>query len=123
MALSRNTDPETSHIAADRHERAGNANSNRQKCISVLIEYPGVTAAELAEHARMERHEASRRLPELRQAGKVFNGQKRLCRVNSTLQLTWYYKHAIPKGTILLNDQHEPEPTAAPVDEPEVDPW
>ena len=57
---------------------------------SELAAAKGRTAAEIAETARLERHVPSRRLPELRSAGLVRNGEARICRVTGNRSITWY---------------------------------
>jgi CRP-like cAMP-binding protein len=88
-AASRKTNPATSRTAARRHEAKGKAASNRHACLEALCAASGSTAAEIAQLAGLERHEASRRLPELRRAGLVKNGPARVCRVTGNLSLTW----------------------------------
>jgi predicted HTH transcriptional regulator len=89
-ALARRHDPVTSHIAALNVEACGTASTQREKCLAVVIATPGLTSAEIAQMAGLDRNTAARRLPELREAGKVRNGEKRLCSVNNTPQMTWY---------------------------------
>ena len=48
------------------------------------------TAAEIAEAAGLERHVPSRRLPELRQAGQVKNGEERVCAITGNPSMTWF---------------------------------
>lgn len=86
---SRRTDPTTSHEAGDRHEATGKAASNRQACLEVVRNRDGLTAAEISAWAGLERHEASRRLPELRAMGLVVNGKARRCTVMCSRAMTW----------------------------------
>ena len=51
---------------------------------------PGQTAAEIAAATGLERHVPSRRLPELREARCVTNGEVRPCRVAGRNSMTWY---------------------------------
>jgi CRP-like cAMP-binding protein len=51
-----------------------------------------LTAAEIARCLWIDRHEVSRRLPELRAAGLVTNPGKRKCRVLGNVSLTWSAK-------------------------------
>jgi hypothetical protein len=50
---------------------------------------PGSTAAEIAARSGLERHVPSRRLPELRQAGRIKNGPQRVCTVTGNPSMTW----------------------------------
>ena len=87
---ARRTDPATSYEAARRVERTGKADSHRRLVVEAVRAYPGSTGAEIAMHANLERHEASRRLPECREMGLVRNGEARKCRVTGSLSLTWW---------------------------------
>ena len=88
-ALARNTDPTTSHQAAEEVEASGRAASQRHLCLLEVWKKPGRTAAEIAEAAGLDRHVPSRRLPELRQAGQVKNGEERVCAVTGNPSMTW----------------------------------
>jgi hypothetical protein len=90
QARSRRDDPTTSHEAAIRIEKSGAAADQRALCLAQIKRNPGMTAAEVAVAQRMERHAPSRRLPELRDAGLVFNGHPRLCTVQGSRSLTWF---------------------------------
>jgi len=71
MANTRALDPETSQIAGENHETSGRAEAHRVRCEMAVWHWPGMTAKTIAKLADVERHEASRRLPELREAGKI----------------------------------------------------
>jgi hypothetical protein len=62
---ARNTDPRSSHDAAARVERNGNAKASAQRVLAGLKRYPMATSAELAKAAGLDRAECARRLPEL----------------------------------------------------------
>ncbi len=87
--LSRSADPQTSFLAADLMRDTGAASAHRDKCLAWIRKHPGDTAAECAFGVGLERHEPSRRLPELRQAGLVVNGASRKCRIMGKASLTW----------------------------------
>lgn len=88
-ALARNTDPLTSHEAAETVERSGRAASQRHLCLLEVWKRPGSTAAEIAARTGLERHVPSRRLPELREAGQIKNGPQRICTVTGNSSMTW----------------------------------
>lgn len=94
MAHARTQDPVTSHEAALAMEASGIAAAHRHRCLAAVTATPGLTAAEIAEAIGLERHEPSRRLPELRDQGLVSNGALRICRARGRRSLTWY-----PVGT------------------------
>ncbi len=92
MTQARTTDPPTSHLAAKKAESSGRASGQRRICLKCVVEFPGLTAAELAataNRAGIDRYVFSRRLPELRKAGFIHNGPKRICRVQDSLCTTW----------------------------------
>lgn len=84
----------TSTLAHDRHEATGKAQSHREAILSYLRTFcyaVGQTSGEIAAALRMERHEAARRLPELRTSGDAVNGEPRKCRVQGSQQMTWLW--------------------------------
>lgn len=89
-ARARRLDPKTSHDAARTVERSGAAQAQRDACLDEVRRGPGQTAAEIALAVGLERHAPSRRLPELRVAGLVRNGEARKCVVMGRLALTWF---------------------------------
>ena len=90
MARARNSDPSTSHDAATAMERSGIAAAHRQICLEAVRRKPGQTGAEIALAVGLERHEPSRRLPELRDAGLIENREVRFCSVRGRRSMTWY---------------------------------
>lgn len=83
--LSRTPDATT-----DEHPIRERAASQRHLCLLEVWKSPGRTAAEIAQAARLKRHVPSRRLPELRLAGRVKNGPIRLCSVTGNPSLVWF---------------------------------
>lgn len=70
-ALARNTDPETSHIAARLITGSGKAVSDRRKLIYFLNERSrkqGWTYTEIAAAILMDKYDVARRLPECKPA-------------------------------------------------------
>lgn len=90
MAHARSQDPVTSHEAAHAMEVSGIAAAHRHRCLTAVETTPGLTAAEISEAVGLERHEPSRRLPELRDQGLIVNGALRICRARGRRILTWY---------------------------------
>lgn len=91
VASSRATDPPTSRKAAAAHERGGKAELNRERLLNEVCVGPGRTAVELAMRLDgIDRHEASRRLPELRERGMVESRDPRKCSVKGTSMVTWW---------------------------------
>ena len=74
--MSRRTDHDSSHVAADRMEASGAAKAQREQALALVTRWPGQTANQLASlahdgcHACM-RNMLSRRLSELRREGAV----------------------------------------------------
>lgn len=90
MAGARTADPITSHEAACDMERSGAAAAHRAICLEAVRRHPGQTGAEIAVAVGLERHEPSRRLPELREAGLIENREVRHCTVRGRRSMTWY---------------------------------
>lgn len=88
--LARATDPTTSRAAAAMMDASGAAADHRAQCLAEVRRQPGQTAAEIAQAIGLERHEPSRRLPELRDASLVYNGLSRVCRVQGHRSMTWW---------------------------------
>jgi len=86
----RSSDPPTSEEAALAAERSGSASAQREACLAEVRRTPGRTAAEIAARVGLERHAPSRRLPELREAGLVRNGEVRTCSEMGSKALTWW---------------------------------
>ena len=86
--LSRQSDPETSRLAAAKAAAASAC--QREACRMFVRAVPGLTAAEIAVKIGLERHVPSRRLPELRAAGEIMTGESRICAVTGNMSLTWW---------------------------------
>ena len=97
-ARARRTDPSTSHEAARNIESSGKAATQQRECLAAVRALPGQTSGEIAEALGGDRYIPSRRLPELRRYGLVANGEKRLCQVMATNQMTWYPLEPAPAG-------------------------
>jgi hypothetical protein len=90
MALVGSTGPIQSQEAAKAAEASGGDGAPGDRCLASVMKSPGKTAAELAAAAGLDRHVVSRRLPDLRRASRVLNGQPRACAVTGRLSLTWF---------------------------------
>lgn len=95
---ARNTDPATSHRAAERIKSSGKLGRHQRAVLAVVQSHPGHTSAEIAErlcgHPALSGvsdlyHEVARRLPELAGA-HVRRGQPRACTVRGSSCTTWW---------------------------------
>jgi len=84
---ARRTDPETSHMAAERIKPKLRA--QQELVLAALRNFPGSTAVELAHVANLDRYMVSRRLPELVPIW-VRRGKPRECTVNKTRMGSWW---------------------------------
>ena len=93
IAVARNTDPETSHIAAAQVESSGTAASHRVMIRSYVLALPGRTAGEIAKALGLPKNDTvSKRVKEI---PEIEYGPKRRCKVNGTaMQTLW------PKGEV-----------------------
>jgi len=85
----------TSELARANHERSGAAQTHRETVLSLVRNWPNHTAVELWQIERdhgdgnMDRHEVSRRLPEIERMGLIHRGEKRACSSNGNLMVVW----------------------------------
>jgi hypothetical protein len=86
---ARGTDPESSHLAAERITQSGKRSSQQDEAVRLVTSYPGHTAAELAEFSRLDRYQLSRRLPEIERI-HVHKGSMRECRILGSQCVTWW---------------------------------
>jgi predicted HTH transcriptional regulator len=89
-AAARATDPASSHQAALRATASGKADAHCHICLEAVIAVPGRTSAEIAKATGLERHEAARRLSDLKVRGLARQGEQRPCRTNGKLAVTWW---------------------------------
>lgn len=87
--LHRVTDPDTSRMAAIATTISGRRESHKRILLDAVVRWPGSTSAELASWAGLERHEAARRLADLRNDGAVRQGPKRPCLLCGKVCITW----------------------------------
>jgi CRP-like cAMP-binding protein len=85
---AKRSNPATSHEAAAKVTESGTAAAHCAKCLAVVRANPGLTAVEIADAAGIDRHAASRRLPELRGKRLVKNGDVKVC--NGSKHMTWW---------------------------------
>lgn len=86
-------DPASSREAEQRVTENGKRAKHALIVLGLVRRFPGYTAVELTREqgpGGLERHEVSRRLSDLRNAGMVREGATRPCRVAGTNQTTWY---------------------------------
>ncbi len=88
---ARNTDPITSHIAAEETETSGRRAVQMMKAVEAVKQYPGHTSAELARVTGLDCTMLARRLPDARELNFIKNGaDHRKCEVTGNKCLTWY---------------------------------
>jgi hypothetical protein len=91
---ARNTDPHTSHEAAEFMQASGKRAAQQQLTATAVAQYPGLTSLELARKCKMDRYMLARRLSECEQAKQVRRGEAKRCSVSGRTALTWW-----PPGT------------------------
>lgn len=90
---ARNTDPITSHIAAEEHTASGKRSHQQAQCAAAVRAHPGHTSFELAMLTRLDRYMLARRLPECELAGTVRRDDPKHCDVTGRLAITWRAKN------------------------------
>lgn len=68
---ARRTDPDSSHVAADRAKRSGAIGAQATTTFIAVRAYPGLTSKQLAGVCPLDRYQVARRLPELERRGLV----------------------------------------------------
>ena len=105
---SRTSDPETSREAETLHTLSGRRADHGAIFLDLVRRHPGRTAVELARlsplPAETQRHEASRRLPELRDRGLVRNGKVVVCSQSCTRQMTWWPVERVEQLPFVLEE-------------------
>lgn len=94
VPIAADGDPVSSHAAGDRHTASGARGRNCRLVLRLVQENPGLTSVELF-HAQgfegdLDRHEVSRRLSDLWQAGHVNKGPMRDCSIKRARMVTWF---------------------------------
>lgn len=87
---ARNTDPQTSHLAADAITASGERHAQLVQAIHVVEKYPGLTSYELSVRTGLDRYMLARRLPEAVTAGRVVKGGARECTVTRHKATIWW---------------------------------
>lgn len=91
---ARTVDPETSKDSARALKRSGKQAAQCAEVLAALREYietwgDSPTCVELANGDAALVHIFGRRLPDLREAGRVVNAGKRQCRITGRQAMTW----------------------------------
>ena len=86
---ARNTDPRTSHMAAEAMTKSGKRQSNIEKCFKAVLDNPGSSSAKIAKVTGLDRHEAARRLADLKGL-RVKQGAPEYCDVCKRECVTWW---------------------------------
>jgi hypothetical protein len=87
--LSRRTDPQTSHDAAE--AIVGKLKGLHQWVLSAVIEHPGKTCKELSKIYKLDdNRKVGRRLSELEKRGLIKTGEDRPCSITGFKVQTWW---------------------------------
>jgi hypothetical protein len=89
---ARNTDPHTSHEAAEAITASGEREQQQKRVALAVRLWPGRTSAEIAALMNEHRQMPARRLPELETAGWVTRGKARKCTYSNRNAITWWPK-------------------------------
>ena len=103
--IARQTDPASSHTAAQEIERTGRRASQSEALLEMVKRHPRRTALELSRLSRVDRYTISRRLPELERRGLIRRGLIRDCTVNGRPMLTWEPVTEDPQQMKLLEEE------------------
>lgn len=87
--IARNTDPISSHEAAERIIANGMRGSHQRIVFNAVLENPDKTSRELSELCPLERHAVARRLPDLEDSGYIVKSGLRICSFGKKRAVTW----------------------------------
>ena len=87
--IARNTDPSTSHEAADEITQSGKRANQKMLVLSLVRRFPLRTSAELSRLGNVDRHMVARRLPDLAGDLMVVSKSPRKCSVTGYNALVW----------------------------------
>ena len=88
IPVARTTDPATSHRAEQRVTDSGRRQSQAERLYAAIVAHPGQCRGQLAAAVDMEEYQASKRLSDLRNAGRIVQGPPREWHGNH--QSTWW---------------------------------
>ena len=86
---ARNTDPVSSHLAAEEVTVKGTRGRQQRVVLWAVAANPGRTSRELASICDLDRYQVARRLPELENAGLLEKGPMRRCSAGRREAVTW----------------------------------
>jgi hypothetical protein len=89
---ARNSDPETSHLAASDITSSGVRGHQQRQVIAAVRAFPGCTSFELAMKTKLDRYVVARRLSECVTADEVKKGEPKACPITGKQALTWWPK-------------------------------
>ncbi len=91
--LAHTDGPSTSHEAVARHSESGRRATHCGQVFGIVSTWPGRTSRELESHAQVlyaiDLTELRRRLTDLKNQGRIVQGDQRRCRVAGTLAVVW----------------------------------
>lgn len=88
--ISRSSDPETSHCAADEITGDGSRSRMMRLALEVVRANPGCTANELDQLCNCKDGAIRKRLTDLEKLGLVKTGEVRKSKVTGKMNQTWY---------------------------------
>lgn len=89
-AHARNSDPITSHLAAEENVVSGRNAAQQDLTAKAVERYPGLTSLELSKRSRIDRYTLARRLSECEESGTVKRGPTKRCSVSGRTAVTWW---------------------------------
>ena len=89
---ARNSDPMTSHMAAKELTESGDREKQIRATVAAVRRNPGLTSADLASVAGLDRYAVGRRLSEAQTGGMVTTGEKARSKTTGRLGVTWWPK-------------------------------
>jgi hypothetical protein len=102
MHAARNSDPITSHLAAEENVVSGRNAAQQDLTAKAVERYPGLTSLELSKRSRIDRYTLARRLSECEKAGLVKRGPATRCSVSKRMAVTWWRPDDVVQLSLVL---------------------
>jgi hypothetical protein len=91
-------------MAEERHTENGKRATHAARVLDAVLAKPGHTADEIGDYTGLGRHEAARRLSDLKSKGQVWQGEHRECTIAHTRQVTWYSTRGARQASMFGGD-------------------
>ncbi len=87
--MAHRDDPQSSKDCAAKAARSGITQRRRDALLKAIKGHPGLTSAEYSRVTDIDKHEARRRLTDLKNAGLIYRAGRKACSVSGGRDVSW----------------------------------